>query len=189
VDPIVIGSYIVSALQTIVSRNVNPILPGVVSVGSFHAGQASNVIPNTAEMTGTIRSVDHDQRAMMAKRVEEIATGIGEAMGAKVHVDLTFGVAPTINTPEMAAIVREVATDILGDEYVSQGVLVTASEDFSEFLVHTPGCFFFLGTMNAEKGLTWGHHHPRFDISEEPMSLGIAVMAGTALRYLDQNAE
>ena len=69
------------------------------------------------------------------------------------------------------------------------GVLVTASEDFSEFLVHTPGCFFFLGTVNAEKGLTWGHHHPRFDISEEPMSIGIAVMAGTALRYLSQNAD
>src|SRR6478735_444718 len=189
IDPIVIGSQIVSALQTVVSRNVDPILPGVVSVGSFHAGQASNVIPNSSEMTGTIRSVDHDQRAMMAKRVEEIATGVGEAMGAKVHVDLTFGVAPTINTPEMAAIVREVATDILGADYVSQGVLVTASEDFSEFLVHTPGCFFFLGTMNVEKGLTWGHHHPRFDISEEPMSIGIAVMAGTALRYLAQNAD
>ena len=189
IDPIVIGAQIVSALQTVVSRNVDPIMPGVVSIGSFHAGLASNVIPNTAELTGTIRSVDHGQRAMMAQRVEEIAKGIGEAMGATVDVEMTFGVAPTINTPEMAAIVREVATEMLGADHDSQGVLVTASEDFSEFLIHTPGCFFFLGTQSEEKGLVWGHHHPRFDISEEPMAAGIAVMAGTALRYLAQNAD
>jgi len=184
IDPIVTGSAIVSALQTIVSRNVDPVIPGVVTVATFHAGEASNVIPNTAEMTGTIRVVSMEQRQMILDRMNAIAIGIGKAMGAEVTLDLTYGTPPTVNTPEMAALVRNVAAGIVGEERVTQGPLVSASEDFSEFLNEAPGCFFMVGTRNDEKGLTWGHHHPRFDIDEEPMSVGIAVMAGVALRYL-----
>jgi amidohydrolase len=183
-DPIVAASAIVSALQTITSRNVDPVMPAVVTVGSFHAGEASNVIPNTAELSGTIRVVSFEQRDMMQERLTSIATGIGAAMGADVTVEFPFGMSPTINTPEMAALVREVAAEVVGGERVTQGPLVSASEDFSEFLAEVPGCFFMVGTMNEEKGLIWGHHHPRFDIDEQPMSVGVAVMAGTALRFL-----
>ncbi len=184
IDPIAAGSAIVSALQTIVSRNVDPVTPGVVTVATFHAGEASNVIPNTAEMTGTIRVVSMEQRQMILDRMTSIATGVGKAMGADVAIELTFGTPPTVNTLEMAELVREVAAEVVGAERVVQGPLVSASEDFSEFLIDTPGCFFMVGTMNPEKGFTWGHHHPRFDIDEEPMSVGIATMAGVALRFL-----
>jgi amidohydrolase len=185
IDPIVAGSAIVTAVQTIVSRNVDPVTPGVVTIGSFHAGEAANVIPNTAEMTGTIRTVSIEQREMMLERLSMIATGIGKTLRAEVEIDVPFGVPPTVNTPEMAALVREVATGIIGAERVMQGPLISASEDFSEFLAVAPGCFFMVGTKNDDKGMIWGHHHPRFDIDEEPMSVGMAVMAGTALRFLE----
>jgi amidohydrolase len=185
IDPIVAGSAIVTAVQTIVSRNVDPVTPGVVTIGSFHAGEAANVIPNTAEMTGTIRTVSIEQREMMLERLSMIATGIGKTLRAEVEIDVPFGVPPTVNTPEMAALVREVATGIIGAERVMQGPLISASEDFSEFLAVVAGCFFMVGTKNDDKGMIWGHHHPRFDIDEEPMSVGMAVMAGTALRFLE----
>jgi amidohydrolase len=186
IDPIVAGSQIVSAIQTIVSRNVDPILPGVVTVGSFHSGQASNVIPNTAEMTGTIRSAKQDQREFMRDRLIEVATGVGKALRAEVEVIIGNGAGPTVNTPEAAQLVRDVATEIVGPERVITGEMISASEDFGEFTSIVPGAFFFLGTHSEEKGFTAAHHHPQFDIDEEPLGIGVAMMAGVALRYLEQ---
>jgi amidohydrolase len=186
VDPIVAGAQIVSALQTIVSRNVDPILPGVVTIGSFHAGKAANVIPNTVEMTGTTRSVNAEQREMMNRRLREIAVGIGTAMRAEVEVTFGAGAGPTVNTPEMAQLVRAVATEIVGAERVITGDMISASEDFGEFTQRVPGAFFFLGTRNEEKGFAIGHHHPKFDIDEDPMAVGVAMMAAVALRFLQQ---
>ena len=105
-------------------------------------------------------------------------------MRANVTVDTGRGVSPTVNDPAMAALVREVASEILPPDKVGHGELVAGSEDFSEFLNARPGAFFMLGTRSEEKGFVGSHHNPSFDIDEEPMSLGISVMAGTALRYL-----
>lgn len=186
IDPIVAGTRIVSALQTIVSRNVDPILAGVVTVGSFHSGSAGNVIPNTAEMTGTIRSVTPEQREMMKRRVREIAVGVGKALNAEVDVTFGTGAGPTVNTPEMAQLVRSVAEEIVPTEHVLTGDMISASEDFGEFTQRVPGAFFFLGTRNDAKGFAASHHHPRFDIDEDPMAVGVAMMAAVALRFLQQ---
>ncbi|MGH2550999.1 MAG: M20 metallopeptidase family protein [Thermomicrobiales bacterium] len=186
IDPIVAGTRIVSALQTIVSRNVDPILAGVVTVGSFHSGSAGNVIPNTAEMTGTTRSVTPEQREMMNRRVREIAVGVGKALNAEVEVTFGAGAGPTVNTPEMAQLVRAVAAEIVGPERVLTGDMISASEDFGEFTQRVPGAFFFLGTRNEAKGFTASHHHPQFDIDEDPMAIGVAMMAAVALRFLQQ---
>jgi amidohydrolase len=184
IDPIVAGAQIVSSLQTIVSRNVDPILPGVVTVGSFNGGQAANVIPSTVEMTGTIRSVEPEQREMMKRRLQELAIGIGNAMRAEVEVAFGMGAGPTVNTPGMAQLVRDVAAEIVGPERVMTGEMISASEDFGEFTRVVPGAFFFLGTRNEEKGFTGNHHHPKFDIDEDPMAIGVAMMAAVALRFL-----
>lgn len=184
IDPIVTGAQIVSALQTIVSRNVDPILPGVVTVGSFNGGKAANVIPSVVEMTGTTRSVTPEQREMMNNRVRELATGIGTAMRAEVEVTFGSGAGPTVNTPEMAQLVRAVAAEVVGEDRVITGDMISASEDFGEFTRVVPGAFFFLGTRNEEKGLTGNHHHPKFDIDEDPMAIGVAMMASVALRFL-----
>ncbi len=188
IDPIAIGAAIVNGLQTVMSRNTDPVLPGVVTVGSFHAGEASNVIPSTAELRGTIRTVTPEQRTYAHERVKAISEGIAAAMGAEIDASILFGVPATVNTPAMAAVVREVATELVGPERVTEGVVKAASEDMSEFLNRVPGCYFFVGSRNEEKGYVWGHHHARFDIDEEAMAIGISMLAGSALRYLEQNA-
>jgi amidohydrolase len=184
IDPIAVGAQIVTALQTIVARELDPTLPGVVTVGAFHAGEASNVIPETAELRGTIRAVTQDQREMLAKRIEEITQGIATAMRATIEVKITFGVPPTVNDAAMTEIVKSAAREVVGDEGTIDGPLMVVSEDMSEFLNRVPGCFYFVGSQNAERGLTWGHHHPRFDIDEEAMAIGIETMTRTVLKYL-----
>jgi amidohydrolase len=188
IDPIAIGAAIVGGLQTIVSRDTDPVLPGVVTIGAFHAGEAPNVIPSTAELRGTIRTVTPEQRSYAWERVQGIARGIAAAMGGEVEATLRSGVPATINTPAMAAVVREVATELVGTDRVVEGDLKAASEDMSEFLNRVPGCYFFVGSRNEDKGYVWGHHHARFDIDEEAMAVGIGMLAGSALRFLEQNA-
>ncbi len=189
VDPIVIGTSIVSALQTIISRNLDPIRSGVVTVGAFHAGNASNVIPDTAELRGTIRSASPEDRALLHGRVEEISHGIAEAMGGTVEIDILFGVPAVMNEPEMAAIVREAVTDLFGADRLMEAPMKMVSEDMSLFLNEVPGCYFFVGSNNAEKGYVYSHHHARFDIDEEAMATGVGALAGSALRFLQLNAE
>ena len=186
VDPIAVGAAIVSALHTVVSRTNDPVDPAVLTIGAFNAGSAANVIPDTAELLGTIRTISVEQRDRMIERATAIATGIGKAMNAEVTVDALRGVSPTVNDPAMAALVREVASEVIDPSLVGQGELVSGSEDFSEFLNARPGAFFLVGTRNEAKGFVGAHHNPSFDIDEEPMAIGVSVLAGTALRYLEQ---
>ena len=184
VDPIAAGAHIVVALQTIVSRELDPTLPGVVTVGAFHAGDASNVIPETAELRGTIRAVEQEQREAMARRIEEIAKGVGATLRAEVEVEIEFGVPPVVNDAAMTTIVKDAAREVVGDDGTIDGPLMVVSEDMSEFLNRIPGCFYFVGSKNDERGLTWGHHHPRFDIDEDAMAIGVETMTRTVLKFL-----
>jgi amidohydrolase len=185
VDPISVGAQIVTALQTIVGREVDPTKEAVVTVGAFIAGEASNVIPDTAELRGTLRSFDPAVREQIGRRVGEIVTGVSATHGATADYRYLPGYPPTINDPEMTAMVRDVAAAVLGEEHVSEGPLHMGAEDFSYFLEQRPGSFFFVGSSNEEKGLTWGHHHPRFDIDEASLAIGMEVMARTVLRVLN----
>lgn len=184
VDPIAVGAQIISALQTIVGREIDPIDQAVVTVGAFNAGEAANVIPDTAELRGTLRSFSPTVREHIGRRVGEIASGVAASMGATVAYRYDPGYPSTVNDPEMAAMVRGVAGEVLGEEHVSEGPLHMGAEDFSYFLENRPGAFYFLGSANEERGLTWGHHHPRFDIDEASMAAGMEVMVRTVLRVL-----
>ncbi len=185
VDPIVVAAQIILGLQTVVSRNVDPIQSAVITVGMIGAGEASNVIPDTAEMRLTIRSFDPEVRTSLHQRIGEIATGIAGAMGATAQVNYTLGYPSLINDPAMAELVLDVATEALGPDRVWTSVPMMGAEDFSYFLEQRPGCFFNVGTMNEEKGFVWGHHHPRFDMDEEGFAAGIEVMTRVVLRYLN----
>jgi amidohydrolase len=184
IDPIAAGAQIVTALQTIVARELDPTLPGVVTVGAFHAGEAANVIPESAELRGTIRSVTPEQRATMKQRLTDIATSVATGMRASVEVEFGMGAPPTVNDPAMTAIVREAAAEVVGPDGSIEGPLMVVSEDMSEFLARVPGCFYFVGSRNAGRGLTYGHHHARFDIDEEAMAIGIETMTRTVLKFL-----
>jgi amidohydrolase len=185
IDPIAVGAQIVVALQTIVSRETDPTLPAVVTVGAFQAGEANNVIPDTALLRGTVRSFEESERRRLAERIEAIVRGIAGAMRAEVDFTYRFGYPPTVNDAAMTELVREVATGVVGPAKLIEEPLHMGAEDFSFFLQRKPGCFFFVGTRNPEKGFVWGHHHPKFDIDEEGLAVGMETMANVVLRYLE----
>lgn len=186
VDPIAIGSQIVVALQTLVSREVDPITAAVVSVCAFQSGSAFNVIPDTAELRGTVRTFTAENREFLSKRIPELVKGIATAMRAEAEVDYTFGYPATVNDEAMTELVREAVGEIVGAENVITAAPRMGAEDFSYFLQERPGAFYFVGSNNEERGLTWGHHHPRFDIDEAVLGVGVETLAQTALRYLER---
>jgi len=186
IDPIVIGAYIVTALQTVVSRELNPVEAGVVTVGAFRAGEANNVIPDSAELRGTVRSFLPEIRQQEAARVEALVKGIAAAMRAEVDFHYKWGYPTLVNDPAMTDLARAAVTEVVGAEHVIESPQIMGGEDFSYFLQQRPGCFFFVGSKNEERGLVWGHHHPRFDIDEASLGIGIEAMCTTVMRYLER---
>jgi amidohydrolase len=186
VDPIAIGMQVAAGLQTIVSRNADPMEQLVVSVCNFHSGFADNVIPDTAELGGTVRTFTPEMRDMAEARLKEIATGIASAMGGEAIVYYARGYPATINDAEMAALVKDAAREVVGEENVAEGEPMMGAEDFSYFLIEKPGAFFNVGHRNEERGFSWPHHHPKFDIDEESLGHGVATMTNVVLTYLNR---
>lgn len=184
IDPVVIGAQIVVALQTAVSRNTDPMDAAVVSNCVFQSGDAFNVIPDTAVLKGTVRTFKDETRDLMEKRITELATTIAEGMGGKATVDYARGYPATVNDEAMTELAREAAIAAVGEENVIPKDPAMGAEDMSYFQLEAPGSYFFVGSKNEEKGLVWGHHHPKFDIDEESMANGLTAMAMNVLTYL-----
>ena len=187
IDPVVIGSQIVVALQSLVSRETDPMESAVLSTCVFNAGDAFNVIPDTAELAGTVRTFKPDVRDHMEKRIGEVARGIAEAMQASAEVTYTRGYPATVNDPAMTDLAREAAIEVVGEENVIELEPKMGAEDFSYFLEQKPGSYFFVGSNNESRGLVWGHHHPKFDIDEESLGAGLGTMATSVLKYLTRD--
>ena len=186
VDPVIAAAQIISAAQTISSRNTDPQKACVVSFCMLHAGDAFNVIPQTAEIKGTIRSFDPDIEQMAYKRLEEIARGIGEAMGCKVDLKIDNITPAVINDPFVSAAVKRAAlTALPNHELDEHGRFTMGAEDFAFYQKKIPGTFFLIGSTNTEKGLIYGHHHPKFDFDEAALPRGAALMAQAALELLN----
>ncbi|HEX5501058.1 MAG TPA: amidohydrolase [Thermomicrobiales bacterium] len=187
VDPIVIAAQCVVALQTLVSREVNPLRQVVITVGSFHAGTVSNIIPPEAVFQATVRTFDPAVRRQMAERVPALVKGIAAALRGEAEIEYTFGYPPVINDAAATALVREVAVDLVGPERVVAMEPGMYGDDMAYFLERAPGCYFSIGTNNPARGLIYGHHHPRFDIDDEQsLPVGVGALAGVALRYLGE---
>ena len=184
VDPVMVGSDIVSGLHKIVSRTIDPLEPVVVSVCTFHAGTASNVIPDTATLSGTVRTFSAENRALAEKRLKEVAQGIAAAQGATVTIDYVNGYPATINDPAMAALAAKSVAAVVGEENVHDIPPIMGAEDMSYFLEERPGCYILTGCGNEEKGIVWPHHHPKFDIDEDSLGIGVASLAQIAMDYL-----
>jgi len=185
VDAVLIASQIVVALQSIVARNVNPRQTAVVTVGTIHAGTAFNIIADTAELTGTIRTFDVATRDLIVRRMTEVVENTARASGASATIEVKAISPATVNDERVAQLVRETAIKVLGAEHVTADQMTMTAEDMSEFLSRVPGCFFFIGSANTDKGLNAAHHNPRFDIDEDVLPMGVAVLAEAALRYLN----
>jgi amidohydrolase len=185
VDPILAAAQIVSALQGIVARNVAPLQTAVVSVCTIHGGETFNVIPPAVVMTGTIRTFETVVRTRVLERFKKTVHSIAEGMGCQAEIDLQILTPATINQSETAVRVQAVARHLFPEADVETANYTTmGSEDFAFILEKVPGCFFFIGSANPEKGLDAGHHHPRFDFDEAALPRGAALMAATITDFL-----
>lgn len=185
VDPLVASAQIITALQSIVSRNVSPLESGVVSVTALHAGEAFNIIPEKVEMQGTLRTFKPDIRSLILDRFHQIVDGLAQAFKCKVEVDTQSLTPAVVNDPQVTAIVQQTVRELLADSDLDTGMMTMGSEDMAFMMQDIPGCYFFVGSANPEKGLDAAHHHPRFDIDEESMPRAAALMAAAAMKLLD----
>ncbi|HEX9132322.1 MAG TPA: amidohydrolase [Ktedonobacteraceae bacterium] len=186
VDPIVISAYIVTALQTLISRETSPFSPAVITIGIIQAGTAFNIIPESAEMHGTMRAFSAQHRSKLARRISEIAQGIATAMGGSCEIDVIDGCPPCVNDSTVTEIVHNAAVATVGEKEVDNGeeVMTTGSDDMACFLQAVPGCYFIVGAKNEQKGANYPHHHPRFNIDEDALPIGVEVLSRAAMDFL-----
>jgi hippurate hydrolase len=182
-DPIVCGAGIVTALQSIVARNVAPLETAVITVGIFHAGTASNVVPGTAKLELSVRSLNREVRMLLKSRITELVTMHAQAMGCKAEIDYQFGYPVLVNTPAETEFCAAVARELLGEQrVVYPAPPVTGSEDFAFMLEHRPGCYFFLGNGDGEGSCMV--HNPGYDFNDAAMETGAAMWCLMAERFL-----
>lgn len=185
IDPVVCAAQIVVALQTIVSRNIEALKPAVVSVTSIHAGTAFNVIPQTAEINGTIRTFDPSIRKTVLERFEQITRGIAQAMNCEVEITIKQVTAPVINESDISASVLRTAQGLFPETVIDTTPYITmGAEDMGYMQEKVPGCYFLIGSGNDEKKLNYNHHHPKFDFDEQALVRGAALMASAAANLL-----
>jgi amidohydrolase len=182
IDSVVIAAQVITALQQVVSRRVTPVEPAVVTVGSIHSSSTrGNVISESVELLGTIRTFSKETRDKVMEEVER-ACGIARALGGDFKLTYELGYPPTVNNPEVAEVMRQAAIDLIGAENVLKVPPKTWGEDFSMLAEVSPGAFMFLGVEIA--GDTRSHHSPTFDIDESSLYLGPAILAETARRLM-----
>lgn len=177
IDPILIGAEIVMSLQQIVSRKCDPKIPCVLSFGHFEALGATNIIPSAAHLKGTFRTMDEQWRAEALVLIERSMRKITEASGAKLDLTISKGYPYLENDPETTRNLKELAIEFLGEDRVEDLPIRLTSEDFSYYSQEIPVCFFRLGVRNEEKGIVYGVHHPKFNIDNEALELGVQMMS------------
>jgi amidohydrolase len=183
VDALEVGTQVVNALQRITSRHMNPLKPAVVTVGSFHAGSTFNVIPSIAEMSGTLRTFDHEIWLSWRERLETIIRGVCDSMGATYELTYEQGYPPLENNRKMASLARECATEVVGGEHVYEPEPAMVGEDMAYFLEKSEGCFILLGVGRKEQLQL---HNPGFDFNEKVLPLGVEFYCRYAFRLLAQ---
>jgi amidohydrolase len=183
VDPVLAAAHIVTALQSIVSRNVDPLDSAVVTVGQIHSGTAFNIIPPKATMEGTVRTFSKQAGRTVPKRFKEIVTGVARSMGATATIDYVREHNALVNDARMSEFVREVARDVIGKKNVVDAEPSMGGEDHEAYQAIAPGCYTFFGA-GTPKGEAFPHHHPRFNPDEGVLEVGVAVMTEAAKRWL-----
>ena len=186
-DPIVAAASIVMALQTIVSRNIDPLQAAVVTVGALNAGKANNVIPASATLELSVRALDREVRTTLERRIKALVAAQAESLGVSARIDWRPGYAVLVNTPAETAFAREVATELVGAEQVTpQGPPLTGSEDFAFMLERVPGSYLLIGNgMGSGKGEGGCMvHNPDYDFNDDNVAIGSAYWVLLAQRFL-----
>lgn len=188
-DPVVAAAAAIVGLQTIVSRNTDPMDSAVVSACTFNAGDAFNVIPDTAEIGGTFRYFKPEVGEMIERRIQELCEDVAKGFGCTAKVEIMRGYPPTVNDHAMADLAREALVEALGEDAVITTIPVMGGEDFAHFLRHVPGAYFNVGSYIERDGVNYGHHHPKFDIDEESLAIGVRAMTNVALKWLEKSTD
>ncbi|MFZ2880564.1 MAG: amidohydrolase, partial [Phototrophicaceae bacterium] len=184
IDPVVCAAHIITALQTIVSRNVDPMDTAVVSATQVHAGDTHNVIPQTAVLTGTMRSFKTEVRDLVTQRMDEIIRGVAASFGCEADFQIEHRTGPVVNHADVGNRLRPLFSDIVGADNLDLTTRTMGGEDMSFFMTDVPGMYFFVGSANEARGLNYGHHHPQFDIDEDVLPLGAALLATAVAEYV-----
>ncbi|MGP6157558.1 MAG: M20 metallopeptidase family protein [Vulcanimicrobiaceae bacterium] len=180
IDPILVAAEFVSAVQKVVSRQIDPLEPAVVTIGAIHGGTTHNVIPSSATMLGTVRAFDQGVREMMAGRIERVLAGVCASSGASYDFSYLWRYPVTSNDPRQNAYVRALAARMFGERCVVDAERHMGAEDFSFFAQKVPACYFVLGA-NGSRETSYPHHHGKFDLDEDALATGVAMMTALAL--------
>ncbi len=184
IDPVVAGAQIITALQTVVSRNISPLQSAVVSVARLRAGEAFNVIPQNAELTGTLRTFEPVVRELVLQRMNEIVSGIGKAMRCSAELEIIELTPPVINDATVTEAVIRALHKTIPNAFVEPNCKTMVSEDMSFMMQRVPGCYFLVGSANEKKQLHYSHHHPKFDFDENALVGASSLMAASVLEIL-----
>jgi amidohydrolase len=179
VDPILVAAEFVASVQKVVSRQIDPMEPAVVTIGAISGGTTHNVIPSAVTLLGTVRAFDAGVRERMAERIERVLRGVCEASGATYTFDYQWRYPVTANDDAQAEYVRELAVKTIGPERVVRSPRHMGAEDFSFFALRVPACMFLLGSARDE-ATSFPHHHGKFDIDESSLETGVRMMAALA---------
>jgi amidohydrolase len=185
VDPVVVAAQVVTALQTMVSRETSPLEPAVVTIGSIHGGTAFNIVPPEVLLRGTVRTFTDALQQQMRERIESLVRGITSGMRASYSYGYRSCCPAVVNDSTMTELVRNVAVRAFGQDRVTIPQQTMGGDDMSYFLREAPGTYFFLGSANPERGLDAPHHHPRFDFDEAALPVGAQLLADAALEFLN----
>jgi amidohydrolase len=184
-DPVFISAQVISALQGIVARRLDPTAPAVVTVGSIHGGTAANIVPGEVQLKGTIRSLDEEVRRRIWAELRS-TFGLSRTLGGDFHLEIEEGFPVLVNDPSMAALIGEVAADLLGVDRVLPAQAEMGAEDFSILAAQAPGAMFFLGVRSPDTERALQLHSADFDLDENALPIGAAILAGAARRYLQE---
>lgn len=185
IDPIVTSAQVITALQTLVSRNLDPFSQGVITIGSIHGGFAPNIIPEEVKLVGTVRAMTKEWRDYAHKRIVEIVEGICAANGATCDILIDKGYPVLNNHPEQTMFADEAARELFGSDRVFKAERLMGAEDFAYYLEKVPGTFYRLGIRNEKMGITADIHNDHFTIDEEALRTGIAMQAYLAVKALE----
>jgi amidohydrolase len=184
VDAILMSAQVISTLQSLISKEVSPTTPLVVHVGTIHGGNAFNIVADQVKLKGTVRTHDEKLRKSMPERIERIVKGVTAAMRGTHKLDYQFCYPPVVNDLSMTELVKSIGAQVVGDGQVLEATPIMGMDDRAFFLREVPGCYFFVGAGNPEKGFDQPHHNAQFDFDEEALLVGAEMMTRVALSYL-----
>lgn len=186
VDAVIVSAYVITALQTIISRNTNPLEPAVLTVGKIEGGSNFNIIAESVKFIGTVRTFNNSLRNEIEEKIKQVIANTCSAFGADYEINYNKLYPPTINNQNICEIVNNAASEVIGSENIIKDEVSMGAEDMSYFLEKVPGCYFFLGSANKEKGFDKPHHNPYFDFDEDALSIGTEILLRSIFKYSEK---